>query len=295
MSPHPALSCSNAGILRANLRRKALPVFTVGILLGVAIWGFSPWLTGKVEPWDADSPVWPFSWALVAVAGGTIGHLRGICLPLGYAFGQMLVTIQSVFRSEFGVLGWLFILGYAAAAISVTLALIGGVALLRYFRHRRTTHVDCDQRWNHLLMTRTLTENSFSKTIPFAAKLGYGIAVPLTVFLAYQYALIESTSGTGSWDGMSIFFGSLIIVPALLAANGWVIAIRWRRRFWVSVAGMVLPLLVAVPEYLYLYGPHKRAIHNAFHGGHVAVWLFVFLLFLPLFVVIVRAVHRLVT
>ena len=190
MGPHPALSCSNAGILRANLRRKALPVLTVGILLGVAIWGFSPWLTGKVEPWDADSSVWPFSWALVAVAGGTIGHLRGICFPLGYAFGQMLVTIQSAFRSEFGALGWLFIIGYAAAAISVTLALIGGVALLRYLRHRRTTHVDGDQRWNHI-MTRTLGENSFSKAIPFAAKLGYGIAVPLTVFVACQYGIGE--------------------------------------------------------------------------------------------------------
>jgi hypothetical protein len=43
----------------------------------------------------------------------------------------MLVTIKSVFTGEFGTLGWMFIGGYAAAAIVVTFALIGAMALVK--------------------------------------------------------------------------------------------------------------------------------------------------------------------
>jgi Na+/serine symporter len=67
----------------------------------------------------------------VATLGGLTGHVRGVCLPLGYALGQMLVTVKSVFLGEFGALGWLFIGGYAAVAIAVTLALVVATALVR--------------------------------------------------------------------------------------------------------------------------------------------------------------------
>ena len=46
--------------------------------------------------------------------------------------GQMLGTIQSVFNSEFGVLGWAFIRGYAAVAALITLAVTGVVLPLKY-------------------------------------------------------------------------------------------------------------------------------------------------------------------
>lgn len=119
--------------------RHALWPLMLGLALGVAIWLFSPWLTGKVEPWDADAPIWPLSWLAVAIAGGLIGRLRGVGLPIGYALGQMLVTIKSVFVGQFGALGWMFIGGYAAAAIAVTLMIVGTVAAARYIRsaHRR--------------------------------------------------------------------------------------------------------------------------------------------------------------
>lgn len=128
--------------------RKALALLALGIVLGVAIWVFSPWLTGKVEPWDADepiwslAPIWPLSWLVVAILGGLIGHVRGVCLPLGYALGQILVTIQSVFLGPFGALGWIFIGSYAAFAVIVTLALVGVTALLKYLWRTRNTKVD---------------------------------------------------------------------------------------------------------------------------------------------------------
>jgi hypothetical protein len=116
-------------------------LLAIGVLTGVGMWICSPWLTGKLEPWDADAPIWLFSWVLMAVLGGLVGHVRGLCLPLGYALGQMLVTIQSVFTGEFGALGWLFIGGYAAVAALVTLSLIGVTTLLKKIRRAHSTSV----------------------------------------------------------------------------------------------------------------------------------------------------------
>jgi len=120
-----------------------MPVLlAIGVLAGVAMWVLSPGLTGKAEPWDADAPIWLLSWSLIAVLGGLVGHVRGVCLPLGYALSQMLVIIQSVFIGRFGALGWLFIGGYAAIATLVTLALVGVTALLKGLWRVRPTQVD---------------------------------------------------------------------------------------------------------------------------------------------------------
>jgi len=115
-------------------KRRALALLALGMLLGVAIWLFSPWVTGKSEPWDADAPIWSLSWLLVAALGGLTGHVRGACLPLGYALGQMLITVKSVFLGEFGALGWMFIGGYAAVAIAVTWVIVGVTALVMRLR-----------------------------------------------------------------------------------------------------------------------------------------------------------------
>jgi len=123
-------------------RRKALALLALGMLLGIAIWLFSPWLTGKSEPWDADAPIWSLSWLLVAALGGLTGHVRGVCLPLGYALGQMLVTVKSVFFGPFGALGWMFIGGYATVAIFVTFVLVGATALVKRLRHATQTRGD---------------------------------------------------------------------------------------------------------------------------------------------------------
>lgn len=139
--PRVTILDMNPPLLGALSQLKAPLLLTIGVLAGVGIWIFSPWLTGTIEPWDADAPIWLFSWVLMAVLGGVVGHVRGVCLPLGYALGQMLVTIQSVFTGEFGALGWLFIGGYAAIATFVTLSLIGVTTLLKKIRRAHSTSV----------------------------------------------------------------------------------------------------------------------------------------------------------
>ena len=136
----PPVASSLETVMTQN--RKALVLLALGMLLGVAIWLFSPWVTGKSEPWDADAPIWSLSWLLVAALGGLTGHVRGACLPLGYALGQMLITVKSVFLGEFGALGWMFIGGYAAVAITVTLALVGVTALVTRLRRGWQTRRD---------------------------------------------------------------------------------------------------------------------------------------------------------
>ncbi|MCW5744597.1 MAG: hypothetical protein KIT36_00165 [Alphaproteobacteria bacterium] len=113
---------------------KSLGWLAVGILLGIAIWLFSPWITGRIEPWDSDFPIWQISWLVVAVLGSLAGHARGVCLPLGYALGQMLVTIKSAFVGQFGALGWMFIAGYAAAATILTLVIVAVTMVWRQVR-----------------------------------------------------------------------------------------------------------------------------------------------------------------
>jgi hypothetical protein len=121
-------------------RRHALLLLAAGVVLGAGIWVFSPWLTGHVEPWDADAPIWQASWLLIAIAGGCTGHTRGPLLVVGYALGQILITINGVIRSEFGALGWLFILGFMAAALVVTRTLVAAQALVMHcWRKLRST------------------------------------------------------------------------------------------------------------------------------------------------------------
>jgi hypothetical protein len=115
-------------------KQQTLSLFIIGMLLGVSIWIFSPWLTGRNEPWDADRPIWLYSWILVAVLSGLIGRVRGVCVPLGYALGQMLITIKSVFIGEFGALGWMFIGVYALGATAATLLVAGVTALVNRLR-----------------------------------------------------------------------------------------------------------------------------------------------------------------
>jgi hypothetical protein len=50
----------------------------------------------------------------------------------------MLMTIKPVLGSEFGALGWLFILAWMAAALVISLALVAARALLRRFWRDRS-------------------------------------------------------------------------------------------------------------------------------------------------------------
>lgn len=126
-------------------RRHALILLTLGALLGVATWVFSPWITGRAEPWDADLPIWLVLWLAVAVAGGLTGRARGTLLPIGYALGQMLVTGRPLLVGDLtALLGWSFIIAYAAVAVLLSFALAALTATLKRLRGASSRDSDAD-------------------------------------------------------------------------------------------------------------------------------------------------------
>jgi hypothetical protein len=66
------MDASRADAKSNYARATVLPA--TGVLPGIAIWLFSRQLTGQVELWDADAPIWPLSWLLIAVLGGYATH-----------------------------------------------------------------------------------------------------------------------------------------------------------------------------------------------------------------------------
>jgi hypothetical protein len=87
-----------------------------------------------------------------------------------------------------------------------------------------------------------------------ATRLGNGVALPLALFVLWQFALIASTRGTGSWAGMMVFFSSLVTVPALAVLNLWVLAVRWRGHFRAFFAGLALPAAFGALEAFVMFG-----------------------------------------
>lgn len=121
-------------------------------------------------------------------------------------------------------------------------------------------------------------------TIKTGAKIGYGIVLPVAAFVLYQALLLESLSGTGSWDGILLGLGLVFMVPGLLLAGCWVLAWPWTGRRKVFAAGLALPAVLALVEYLWLHGhPEVRtAINATLLGSYFWLWLFVALMFVPL-------------
>lgn len=138
------------------------------------------------------------------------------------------------------------------------------------------------------------SEQAVNHQVSIPSKIGYGILLPLMIFIVYQFILIGSQDGTGSWDGMSLFFGSLFIVPGLLIANCWVIPIRWSKRRVVFLTGLGLPAVIGAVEFFWLFGPHKLrwAINSTMVAPFPWIWLFVVLLFSPLLISVIGAIRR---
>jgi len=131
-------------------------------------------------------------------------------------------------------------------------------------------------------------------TIKTGARIGYGIVLPVAAFVLYQALLLESLSGTGSWDGILIGLGLIFMVPGLLLAGCWVLAWPWTSRLKVFAAGLALPAVLALVEYLWLYGSDtiRHAINAALVSPFAWIWVFVALMFVPLAASLVLAWKR---
>lgn len=124
------------------------------------------------------------------------------------------------------------------------------------------------------------------------ARLGNGVLLPLVLFVGWQYLLIASTSGTGSWAGMTLFFASLAVVPALLVLDLWVLGVRWRGHFRCFFAGLALPALVGAFEGWLMYGPtaQHRSLDRLLDTPYAP--LAAIALCVPLIAAIVHALRR---
>lgn len=143
-------------------------------------------------------------------------------------------------------------------------------------------------------MLITHKEQLMNARVSILAKIVNAILVPDLLFIAGQAALVESTSGTGSWDGMGIAFGSLVLVPGLLVLNCWVMPLRWQRKLRVFIAGLLIPAFISLTEYLWLHGPRplRAAMYHASVAPFLWFWFYGFLLFVPLLASLSFAVMR---
>lgn len=120
----------------------------------------------------------------------------------------------------------------------------------------------------------------------------FALVLAEVFFIACQALLIHSTDGTGSWDGMGIAFGSLVLVPMLLITNCWVVLTRFRHKWKILLASLFIPGTTAILEYLWLnYKFGVRNLMQRLFVGRYWVWFFIFLNFLPL---IITSVVRIV-
>ena len=84
----------------------------VASMLGTIIWVISPFVTGEIEPWDADSPYYIIS---LILAGAIVGwlipkHLWTVFL--GVIVGQIIYMLIFIPSGPLLLIGIVFLVGY---------------------------------------------------------------------------------------------------------------------------------------------------------------------------------------
>lgn len=127
-------------------------------------------------------------------------------------------------------------------------------------------------------------------SVSASAKLLYGFVIPLALFVALQLGLLTATSGTGGFEGMGVVLVGIVATPSLLVLNTWLLFVRWRINYSLSLGGLLLPGVIGLMESLWTVGPASvRGLINAtIVSPFLWIWVFVGLLFVPL---IVSAAH----
>ena len=96
--------------------------------LGAIIWAISPFVTGEIEPWDADSPYYIVSLILAGtIVGGLIPkHLWTVFL--GVVVGQIIYMLIFIPSGPLLLIGIVFLVGYGL------LSLIAAIFAARFRR-----------------------------------------------------------------------------------------------------------------------------------------------------------------
>jgi hypothetical protein len=95
--------------------------FLIGVILGASIWLLSPWITGRSEPWDAESGYYPGALLLAGAVGGLLVPMHWSSVTLGIVVGQVLVILGGVLADPASgglwPLGLIFLAGYSVLAL----------------------------------------------------------------------------------------------------------------------------------------------------------------------------------
>ena len=96
-----------------------------------------------------------------------------------------------------------------------------------------------------------------SETVTGTTKIVLGVVLPMFAFLIYDLLLFRSIGGKGEdlgAAGMMLSLGSFIIVPGLFMLNAAIMIRPWKTKLGVLFAGVALPTVVAIAEFVYVYG-----------------------------------------
>jgi hypothetical protein len=103
--------------------RSAVPAFSVAALACASVWVVSPWLTGRREPWDVDSPFYVCALLFAGSVAGALTPKPIWALYLGAVAGQLGYQVLFLRLGPLFPLGALFLAGYClvflAAAVVV--------------------------------------------------------------------------------------------------------------------------------------------------------------------------------
>ena len=108
------------------MKSRVLLALVVSAALSAAVWALSIPLTGKAEPWDAESPYYIVALAFAGVISGTVVPKRLWAHYLGAILGQVAYELAFLKLGPLFIIGLVFLAGYslifvAAAAIVASL------------------------------------------------------------------------------------------------------------------------------------------------------------------------------
>ena len=124
------------------------------------------------------------------------------------------------------------------------------------------------------------------------ARLGNGWALPLAMFVVWQFLLLPYIGSLGGFGGMVAFLAAFAIVPAVAVLNLWVLAFRWRGHFRTFLAGLALPFVVGVAQAVLFHGMARGSRWVEAVVRHPLAYLFLAALVAPLVVAVVVVLRR---
>ncbi len=105
---------------------RAAATLAISAAAAALIWVLSPWLTGQLEPWDADGPFYIGSLAVAGALSGALTPRPRWAHYVGAFAGQLIYELVALRVGPLFVLGVVFLLAYslvfAAAAAAASFA-----------------------------------------------------------------------------------------------------------------------------------------------------------------------------